>query len=134
MFRDGAVSVLLDTTLGLASFGEDESGEIYVVDIGGAIHRIINPDASTLSFDIGDRGSVSFVTPGAGDGLQVGYGRLRADGVGIVPAGVAIFSFKPSEAGVQATVPTLSGRFYAEGFWCRQGPEVAIMGHVASQD
>ncbi len=119
MFRDGAVSVLLDTTLGLASFGEDESGEIYVVDIGGAIHRIINPDASTLSFDIGDRGSVSSVTPGAGDGLQVGYGRLRADGVGIVPAGVAIFSFKPngvvvSEAGVQATVPTLSGRFYAE--------------------
>jgi hypothetical protein len=26
----------------ISSFGEDEAGEIYVVDHGGAVHRIVN--------------------------------------------------------------------------------------------
>jgi glucose/arabinose dehydrogenase len=33
-------SVLLDTDLSITSFGEDEAGELYVVDHGGAIYRI----------------------------------------------------------------------------------------------
>jgi glucose/arabinose dehydrogenase len=37
--------VLLDTTLNISSFGEDESGEIYVVGLGGTVHRIVNPNA-----------------------------------------------------------------------------------------
>ena len=36
-------TVLLDTALGISSFGEDESGEIYVVGLGGTIDRIANP-------------------------------------------------------------------------------------------
>jgi len=36
--------VLLDTTLSISSFGEDESGEIYVVNLGGSLHRITNPN------------------------------------------------------------------------------------------
>jgi glucose/arabinose dehydrogenase len=39
--RDGRSSVLLDTTLRIASFGEDEAGEVYVVDIAGSVHRIV---------------------------------------------------------------------------------------------
>jgi glucose/arabinose dehydrogenase len=33
-------AVLLDTELSLSSFGEDEAGEIYVVDLRGAVYRI----------------------------------------------------------------------------------------------
>ncbi|HKY03817.1 MAG TPA: PQQ-dependent sugar dehydrogenase, partial [Blastocatellia bacterium] len=39
--------VLLDTAMNIPSFGEDESGEIYVVDHGGAIHRIVNPNPTS---------------------------------------------------------------------------------------
>ena len=34
-------SLLLDTELRISSFGEDEEGEVYVVDLGGAVYRII---------------------------------------------------------------------------------------------
>jgi hypothetical protein len=49
---DGArQSVVLETPLAIASFGEDEQGEILVVDLGGGIHRIVasTPDASALT-------------------------------------------------------------------------------------
>ena len=35
-----AKSLLIDTSLNISSFGEDEQGEIYVVDIKGAVYRI----------------------------------------------------------------------------------------------
>jgi hypothetical protein len=38
---DGSVSTLLDTTLEISSFGEDEAGEIYVVNLNGSIYRIV---------------------------------------------------------------------------------------------
>ena len=34
-----AKSLLMDTTMNISSFGEDERGELYVVDIAGAIYR-----------------------------------------------------------------------------------------------
>ena len=34
-------TLLLDTTLSISSFGEDEGGEIYVVDLGGAVYRLV---------------------------------------------------------------------------------------------
>jgi glucose/arabinose dehydrogenase len=40
--------VLLDTDLRISSFGEDESGEIYVMGLRGSVHRIVNPDAPSL--------------------------------------------------------------------------------------
>jgi glucose/arabinose dehydrogenase len=33
----------LDTSLSISSFGEDEAGELYVVDIGGAIYQLTAP-------------------------------------------------------------------------------------------
>lgn len=36
----GVQSVLFDTNMTISSFGEDESGEIYVVELGGSINRI----------------------------------------------------------------------------------------------
>ncbi|MGH9194574.1 MAG: DUF5719 family protein, partial [Acidimicrobiia bacterium] len=33
---------LLDTTMNISSFGEDEAGEVYVVHHGGSVHRIVD--------------------------------------------------------------------------------------------
>lgn len=43
--EDGTVQtrLLLDTQLSIASFGEDDSGELYVVDFGGSVHRLVQP-------------------------------------------------------------------------------------------
>lgn len=43
--NNGVQSVLLDTDLSISSFREDEAGEIYVVGLGGTVHRIIHPNA-----------------------------------------------------------------------------------------
>jgi glucose/arabinose dehydrogenase len=45
MLNGGASSLLLDTSMNISSFGEDEVGEIYVVGLEGAINRITNPNA-----------------------------------------------------------------------------------------
>jgi hypothetical protein len=42
--------VLLVTTRNISSFGEDESGEIYLVGLGGTVDRIINPNAPSPQF------------------------------------------------------------------------------------
>lgn len=42
--------VLLDTALGISAFGEDESGEIYVVALGGSVSRIANPNPPTPQY------------------------------------------------------------------------------------
>jgi hypothetical protein len=43
LLEGGASSLLLDTTLNISSFGEDEAGEIYVVGLGGTVQRIRAP-------------------------------------------------------------------------------------------
>jgi glucose/arabinose dehydrogenase len=42
LFENGSQRVLLDTPLALASFGEDEAGELYVVGLGGTVHRLVD--------------------------------------------------------------------------------------------
>jgi hypothetical protein len=49
LYQGGAASLLLDSTLALSSFGEDEAGELYVVGIGGTVHRIIQATAGVSS-------------------------------------------------------------------------------------
>jgi uncharacterized protein (TIGR03437 family) len=41
------MSVTLDTDLMISSFGEDEAGEIYVVDLGGSVYRLAPPPVAT---------------------------------------------------------------------------------------
>ena len=45
LLNGGAQTLLLDTSLSISSFGEDEAGEIYVVGLGGTINLIVNPAA-----------------------------------------------------------------------------------------
>ena len=41
--QQGAVGQeLLDTTFGISSFAEDNDGELYVIDYGGSVHRIVD--------------------------------------------------------------------------------------------
>ncbi len=42
LLQNGVQRVLLDTGLGISSFGEDEAGELYVVSLGGAVQRLVN--------------------------------------------------------------------------------------------
>lgn len=52
LLSGGVQTVLLDTSLLISSFGEDESGEIYVVDLVGTVYRIINPEAPGLTIGL----------------------------------------------------------------------------------
>jgi len=45
--REGKQEILLDTDFQISSFGEDETGELYVVNHNGSLHRIIQPEAPT---------------------------------------------------------------------------------------
>ena len=70
-----AQSILLDTTMNISSFGEDEAGELYVVNLGGTVSRIAAAPVCTYSISptratfarAGGPGSVA-VTAGAGCG------------------------------------------------------------------
>ena len=48
----GVHSVLLATDLLISSFGEDQAGELYVVGLGGTVHRLVNLDAPALSLAV----------------------------------------------------------------------------------
>lgn len=75
--------ILLDTAMNIPSFGEDESGEIYVVDHGGAVHRIVNPAPSSRhTIGVYAPGETAFYlrnsnTPGLAD-LTIRYGPAGA--------------------------------------------------------
>ncbi|HEV2801965.1 MAG TPA: PQQ-dependent sugar dehydrogenase [Pyrinomonadaceae bacterium] len=55
---------LQDTTLSISSFGEDEAGELYVVSLGGTVHRLVNSCTYTLS-------PTSRTSPAGGETLTV---------------------------------------------------------------
>ncbi len=45
LLENGPARLLLDTPYNIASFGEDELGELYLVDLSGTIYRLANPNA-----------------------------------------------------------------------------------------
>ena len=122
MLKDGIQTVLLDTVLTIASFGEDESGEIYVVNINGSILRITNPDAinaSTRMFSIAGRGGFVAATAGSSNTVTAGYSRIQSSGGSPLPSGLAIFGFQQrgvlvSEMSIPASPLIQSGRVFAE--------------------
>ena len=122
VLKDGIQTLLLDTGLTIASFGEDESGEIYVVNINGSIHRITNPDAINASRRAshsrpwrlrgGHRGQFQYIDRRLNS-------RIQSSGGSPLPSGVAIFGFRSediliSEMSVPASPLIQSGRVFAE--------------------
>ena len=74
---DGATqSVLLDTTMNISSFGEDEAGEVYVVNLGGSLSRIAavgcTYDIAPASQSFGAGGGTGSVSVAAGAGCAWG--------------------------------------------------------------
>ncbi len=61
---------LLATGLSISSFGEDDSGEVYVVDLGGSVWRIVEPNASQPAVNAG--GVVNGASFAAGPGISPG--------------------------------------------------------------
>lgn len=102
-------SVLLDTTMNISSFGEDEAGELYVVGLGGVVARLsrlscsyaISPTRATFGA-AGSTGTVS-VSAGAGcawtavsnDSWIVITGGATGEGNGTVTYTVAPYSGRP---------------------------------------
>lgn len=70
---DGSTATLqLDTTMNISSFGEDEQGELYVVNLGGTISRI-DPIGGQCTFSINPT-SASYTTAGGNGNSAVTAG------------------------------------------------------------
>jgi len=73
-----------------------------------------------LSFDIPDRGTVSFPTAGEAEPARVGYGQIRPDGGRSTPSGMALYELRNrdgvliTEEAVPASEPVPWGRIFAE--------------------
>jgi Glucose / Sorbosone dehydrogenase len=122
MFKDGVMTVLLDTNFQISSFGEDEAGEIYVVNIGGSVLHLTNPDKITASnrpFIVTDSSPLVTSTAGSAASLTTGYARVQTQIGSVLPSGLAIFGFHSrgvltSEASVPLSPLISSGRIFAE--------------------
>src|SRR5438105_4204631 len=57
----GAPNLLLDTSLSISSFGEDEAGEIYVGGLGGTVHRIASLSSTATTTMLMTSGSPATV-------------------------------------------------------------------------
>jgi glucose/sorbosone dehydrogenase len=135
MLKDRIMSVLLDTTLAISSFGEDQAGEIYVVNINGSVFRLTNPDKPTpppptpppptpppptpppptpppptgsgTAFSVT---GTTFVRTTAGNAaaLATGYARVQAATGSNLPSGLAIFGFRSKGTIVSETSVPIS--------------------------
>ena len=65
ILENGVESLLLDANLSIASFGEDEAGEIYVVGLGGTLHRIATPAPCAFTLTPASKAYSSRGTPSA---------------------------------------------------------------------
>ena len=81
---DGSTqTVLADTTMNIASFGEDEQGELYVVNLGGTLSKIVStsPTGSAFSRNAVQRAYVAYYgRPADPGGLTYWATRMDAEG------------------------------------------------------
>lgn len=85
LWQNNAMRVLLDTTQAIAAFGEDEAGEIYVVNLQGTIHRIAAPGTATTVSAASYRNN-----PLATDGIVTAFGQNFATTTQAAPTGTAL--------------------------------------------
>jgi hypothetical protein len=120
MLQAGVQSVVLRTNRLITSFGEDESGELYVVGQGGTVDQLTGPPVAPVSsraFNLADLAASAAVTAGQAD-RNTGYARIQAPG-GSLPAAISVLGFRQngvllSETVVPGTPLIYRGRIYAE--------------------
>jgi len=71
-WNGSAATLQLDTTMNISSFGEDEQGELYVVNLGGTISRV-DPIGGQCTFSINPT-SASYTTAGGSGNSAVTAG------------------------------------------------------------
>ncbi len=79
LWESAVQRVLLPTTLSIASFGEDEAGELYVVDLQGAVYRLVNPDAPRVTLRVNQTALRAGDTLRVGLDVSNGEAQVRAD-------------------------------------------------------
>jgi hypothetical protein len=125
LLQGGAITVLLDTTLGISSFGEDAAGEVYVVALGGTVHRLAPAVTATLTLS---PPSGDYVTTQAFDLV------LIVDGGATITGGIATLN----GADVSATLAgcLVPGALSAGGTTLRcpglGGPRLGVATHTLS--
>ena len=120
MLQAGIQTVLLKTNRLITSFGQDESGELYVVGQGGTVDQITGARVTPVSsrgFNLSDLAGSAAVSAGEVD-LNTGYARIQAPGVSL-PAAMAILGFRQngvlqSETFLPAAPLIYRGRIYAD--------------------
>jgi glucose/arabinose dehydrogenase len=122
---DGSAQTrLLDTALNISSFGEDEDGELYVVNLGGAVYKIVPVQTCTYAISptratfgpSGGTGSVVVTTSSGCPWTAVSNatpwltitGGTPGSGSGTVMYSVAPYSGKPRNRNGTATIAGLT--------------------------
>jgi len=111
LLQGTAQSVLQDTTLNISAFGEDEAGELYVVNLRGTVHRLVTSCTYSIS-------PASRTSPAGGETLTVnvttqgGCGWAAASNSGFITvasgasgtgSGTVTLSVAPNGSGVPRT-------------------------------
>jgi hypothetical protein len=111
VLQNGAVQVLLDTGLVISSFGEDVSGEIYVVGHGGTVHRLVASQAGAFTGGVfvaaGNLPGSGTILTGPGPGSHPHARIFRTNGT---PEPTSAFAFAvPFTGGVRVAVGDVNG-------------------------
>src|SRR5581483_7992218 len=108
MLSGGATTPLPDTAYAISSFGEDEYGEPYVVDLNGAVYRIVNPNSPRYASQVS---AASYRTNTTPNGICAAFGSGLATSIaswvsGAQPTNLVGTSVKVKDAqGVERLAP-----------------------------
>src|SRR5262245_52497261 len=93
----GAPTVLIASGLSISSFGEDQAGELYVVDLNGTVRRLVGP--APVAALLPSSRSVTVGVPATAFATIVNSGDATAPGCGLVLATslAADFAFQTTD-------------------------------------
>jgi glucose/arabinose dehydrogenase len=121
LYENGTTTLLLNSALNISSFGEDDTGELYVVALGGAVYRIVNSaDSATNAFTIAlpANGGIFVPVSAEAPGLSTGYAEIEANPGTVLGDGVGFLKYRPrgvlaSEAALPTSPRITAGRTLA---------------------
>ncbi|MGH9802027.1 MAG: PQQ-dependent sugar dehydrogenase [Blastocatellia bacterium] len=105
--ENGAVRIAMDSPYAIASFGEDEAGELFVVHLGsgtnGVIYRITSPNATAAQ--LASVSAANYRSPLARETITAAFGADLA----VVTQGSAAVPLPTNLGGTQVTVTDSAG-------------------------